>query len=106
MNSTPVKGGGGLRPRPADFPDAAASGKKKSLVMFQAMETQSEADLNSLKSKMSSSMSPVRSDLEEIVGKKAGGGGASPSPPSAAPRKASKSFVISSEERAGPAAQP
>ena len=55
---------------------------------------------------MSSSMSPVRSDLEEIVGKKAGGGGASPSPPSAAPRKASKSFVISSEERPGPAAQP
>ena len=50
-------------------------------------------------------MSPVRSDLEEIVGKKAGGGGTSPSP-SAAPRKASKSFVISSEERAGPAAQP
>ena len=52
MNSTPVKGGGGLRPRPADFPDAAASGKRKSLVMFQAMETQSEADLNSLKSKV------------------------------------------------------
>ena len=52
-------------------------------------------------------MSPVRSDLEEIVGKKAGGGGgASPSLPSAAPRKASKSFVISPEERSGPAAQP
>ena len=57
MNSTPVKGGGGgLRPRPADFPDAAASGKRKSLVMFQAMETQSEADLNSLKSKVFKNM--------------------------------------------------
>ena len=53
INSTPVKSGGGLRPRPADFPDAAASGKRKSLVMFRAMETQSEADLNSLKSKVS-----------------------------------------------------
>ena len=57
MYSSPVKtggggGGGGLRPRPADFPDAAASGKRKSLIMFQAMETQSEADLHSLKSKV------------------------------------------------------
>ena len=60
MYSSPVKTGGGvgggvaggLRPRPADFPDGAASGKRKSLIMFQAMETQSEADLNSLKSKV------------------------------------------------------
>ena len=56
--STPVKTGGptGLRPRPADFPDAGASGKRKSLVMFQAMETQNEADLNSLKSKVTHSL--------------------------------------------------
>ena len=59
MHSTPVKSGGssgGLRPRPADFPDAGASGKRKSLIMFQAMETQSEADLNSLKSKVTQSL--------------------------------------------------
>ena len=59
MYSTPAKtggGGGGLRPRPADFPDGAASGKRKSLIMFQAMETQHEADLNSLKSKVTQNM--------------------------------------------------
>ena len=42
-------------------------------------------------------MSPVRSDLEEIVGKKAGGASSSPSP-SPAPREGgasnSKSFII------------
>ena len=56
--------------RPADYPDAAAGGTRRSLVMFQAMETQNEAEMSRLKSKMTSSRSPVRPDLEQIVARR------------------------------------
>jgi hypothetical protein len=37
---------------PSDYPDGAASGKRKSLIMFQSMVTENQKDLDQLKSKV------------------------------------------------------